>query len=272
MNTQKLLSEYQALIDFASGESEARNVRKIRDLSIIKLIGGISLVIACDSNASNGEKPDDFHKNSYEEVAVSALKVPLMEVLASGATPVIIADNLCVEMDGAGARIISVMQDELERCGLAESVQLTGSTEDNMKTIQTGIGVTVVGLVTEDKFKIGKTQQNDIIVCVGKPQSGIDSFYSERDNDVAKIETVNILRNIDYIHEILPIGSKGAAYECSEMARISGFHFERSSECEINLETSAGSATAVLISLKRDDLDKLKSDVSTPFYEIGEMN
>ena len=41
------------------------------------------------------------------------MKAPLMEVLATGAVPVVVVDNLCMEMEGAGKRIISIMRREL---------------------------------------------------------------------------------------------------------------------------------------------------------------
>lgn len=100
-----------------------------------------------------GEKKNDYYKNAYEEVAVSAMKVPLMEVLATGAVPVVVVDNLCMEMEGAGKRIISIMRRQLEEAGLS-NVQLTGSTEDNMPTTQSGFGVTAIGLLQMQDCRI----------------------------------------------------------------------------------------------------------------------
>jgi len=63
------------------------NLRRFRDLTLVSLLGDLHLVIACDSNASIGEKPNDGLAKPYAEVGVSALKVPMMEVLAAGAVP-----------------------------------------------------------------------------------------------------------------------------------------------------------------------------------------
>lgn len=271
INVQSLLNDYGELQELSSGVRSPRKVEKVRDLSIIHLIGDIKLVIACDSNASNGEKINDTHKNNYEETAVSALKVPLMEVLSTGAIPLVIANNLCVEMNPSGKRIIEAMKNELEDAGLWDSIQLTGSTEDNMVTTQTGIGVTVIGIVTMDNYKVGKTQAGDIVMSVGLPQSGIEVPYSERDYNVAKISTVKKLRELEYVHEILPIGSRGALYEANELARICGFKFKQYDECEIDLYTSAGSSTAVLVSIHPDNINKLIEDMDIPVYRIGEI-
>lgn len=271
IDIQSLSNDYSELIELSSGVRSPRKVEKVRDLSIIHLIGDVKLVIACDSNASNGEKVNDTHKNDYNETAVSALKVPLMEVLSTGATPLVIANNLCVEMNPSGKKIIEAMKKELEDAKLWDSIQLTGSTEDNMVTTQTGIGVTVIGIVTMDNYKVGKTQSGDIVMSVGLPQSGVEIPYSEKDYDVAKISTVKKLSELEYVHEILPVGSKGALYEANELARTCSCKFKQYAECEIDLYTSAGSSTAVLVSIRPDNINKLIEDMDIPVFRIGEI-
>lgn len=263
--------EYVELLNMARGITGKNRIEKIRDLSVIHLYKDIFLVCACDSNASNGEKPNDIHPNSYEETAVSVLKVPLMEVLASGAFPFLIVDNLCVEMNPSGERIIRAMKSELENCGLLDRVAFTGSTEDNMKTCQTGIGVTVAGLLEQSESRIGKTQKGDLVVCIGIPQSGVKIPYSERDESVFDLKTMMKIRGCSFIHEILPIGSKGTLYEAKQLAQTAGFSFESSEICAIDLEESAGSSTAVLVSLCEGDISKLKKVTEKPVNVIGKI-
>ena len=160
---RELGKSYEALL--SQIKTGSVTPEKVRDVTLIPLVGDVKLVIACDSNASIGEKKNDYYKNAYEEVAVSAMKVPLMEVLATGAVPVVVVDNLCMEMEGAGKRIISIMRRELEEAGLS-NVQLTGSTEDNMPTTQSGFGVTAIGLLEMRDCRIGSTRRGDRVVCV----------------------------------------------------------------------------------------------------------
>ena len=81
-----LLSDYAALAaDTADFTNIKHRVEKIRDLSVIRLMGDLMLVIACDSNAGCGEKEKDFFQWPYEEAVAGMFKVPMMEVLASGA-------------------------------------------------------------------------------------------------------------------------------------------------------------------------------------------
>lgn len=67
-----------------------------------------------------------------------------------------------------------------------------------MRTLQTGIGVTVVGLVSDAALRLGRTRPGDAVYCAGVPQSGIIEHYSERDGTVAKISTVAKLRELDF--------------------------------------------------------------------------
>lgn len=269
MDREILWDQYIELSQNTENGDISSRMRKYRDLSLVQLLGNLTLVIACDSNASNGEKVHDTHRNSLEETAVSALKVPTMEVLASGATPIVIANNLCVEMEPTGKRIINAMREELLRCGLLHTVQFTGSTEDNMLTLQTGLGVTVIGLATDSTLKLGRTQTGDTVCCVGVPQSGIVDHYSEKEPDIAKISTVLRLRELDYIHEILPIGSKGAAYEAGELASCVGRVFRAVESPPVDMETSAGSCTAVLVSLSGEDVEQLHAELDVPCFVIG---
>lgn len=249
--------------------AESAAVQKVRDLSIIPLSDSRMLVIACDSNASIGEKSADYRRNTYEEVAVSALKVPFMEVLATGAEPLVVVDNLCVEMDGAGKRIIANMRQELCRHGFGERVQLTGSTEDNMSTTQTALGVTVIGMLDADRSRIGQTRPGDLVVCIGVPRSGVQESYSEFQPDVANIGTVKRLVETAFVHELLPIGSKGAAYEAEQLCKTAGLRFQEEAAPRIDTRVSAGSSTAVLCSICPDDYPALEAAAGCPCCIIG---
>jgi len=275
-----LLQQYEQLKALAGGTWFASpdssrphappNLRRIRDLTLLALLGDLSLVIACDSNASIGEKPNDALKVPYSEVGVSALKVTLMEVLAAGAVPILIVNALCMEMEPSGRKMIEVMRSELVRSGFDPSIMLTGSTEDNAHTTQSGIGITVIGLATEERLRVGWTSLGDVVLCVGNPKSGVDTPYSEYDPDIATIRTVLALVQMEEVHEILPVGSKGVWYEANELARFVGREFRLTEEqVPINIRASAGASTAVLISTRAENVDRVTRAVSVPTYQIG---
>lgn len=273
MESAVLREQYQALRDIAAGawhNGAPAGMRRVRDLTLLPLIGDVMLVVACDSNASIGEKPNDKMKISYEEQGISVLKVALMEVLAAGATPVLIVNALCVEMEPSGRRVIESMRAELARCGFDPDLALTGSTEDNVETTQSGFGITVIGLVTEDRFRPGRTEASDIVLCVGTPKGGFDNPYTEYDDDIASIQTMLTLTSVDGIHEILPVGSKGVRYEAHELARCAGCEFRVTDETlPIDLNASAGTSTAVLVSLPAEYANHVREAVDVPVYRIG---
>lgn len=246
-------------------------VQQYRDLTLIDLINDIRLVIACDSNASNGEKINDFKKNKYEESTVSVIKVPIMEVLASGAVPLVIIDNLCMEMEPTGKRIIAIIKAELARSLPDLSIAITGSTEDNFPTTQSGFGITVIGILNPERNRLGTSEKGDSVYCVGYPQSGIYKPYYENTYSVCGIDTVYALSKMSEIHEILPVGSKGVLYEANQLAFFSGNQFILERKPEIDENTSAGSSTAVLITAKNIDELELSQVIGKPITKIGSL-
>ena len=246
------------------------NLRRFRDLTLVSLIGDLHLVIACDSNASIGEKPNDGLAKPYSEVGISALKVPMMEVLAAGAVPLLIINALCMEMDPSGRKFIETMSGELIRCGYDPSMMLTGSTEDNVLTLQSGIGITVIGVASEEKLSLGQAQEKDVVLCVGNPKGGVVIPYAEGEPDIASISTVQSLKEVSAIHELLPVGSKGVVYEANELAKTAGFIFRLNDDPpDINLYQSAGASTAVLAAVPASQVSSVANAVSVPVYEIG---
>ncbi len=248
-------------------------MRRVRDLTLLPLIGRLTLVISCDSNASIGEKPNDALPKQYAEVGISALKVPMMELLAAGATPLIIINALCMEMEPSGRKFIAAMRGELERCGYDPGLMLTGSTEDNALTLQSGIGVTVIGLVDEERLRLGKTQPGDVVLCAGNPKDGVRYPYTEGEPDLASISTVLALNDAPGVREILPVGSHGVVYEANELARAAGCSFQLAAPPpEINLYISAGASTAVLVSVAEEHIAAVAAAVApAPVYVVGSV-
>ena len=260
--------------DAADITSAQKRVSRLRDLTLIDLVGDLAVVIACDSNAGIGEKPDDAIKKPYTEQGISMLKVPLIEVLAAGATPVLVINNLCIEMEPHGKVIIESMRKELRDNGFDAEVQLTGSTEDNAQTFQTGSGMTVIGIGRKSQFRLGQTKIGDVICVVGDPRDGGLLKYTEYDRNTLSVANTIALTKLPYIHEILPCGSHGSLYEAAHLAKDCGGSFKLfQTKYTIALEGSAGSCTACLVSLPRENLDDLRRDMDiliTPIGTVGE--
>ncbi|MGH3655731.1 MAG: hypothetical protein ACRDUA_03640, partial [Micromonosporaceae bacterium] len=106
------------------------SVRAVRD--IIVLSGsGEGMVVACDSVGGIGPKPADTVTVPGSTTAHFAARVPILEVLCSGADPVVVVNTLCVEMDPLGIEMIAAVRELAARAGVAPDA-VTGSTEDNV--------------------------------------------------------------------------------------------------------------------------------------------
>ena len=275
---EELLNSYISLVQLSKDFSYAKKgekklIEKFRDLTLFNFFDSFFLVIACDSNAGIGLKLDDYVRKDFFSVGRSAVKVALMEVFASGAFPLIIIDTLGVEMDPAGKEIIRGIKYEVEKAGIDPSLALTGSTEDNMKTLQTCIGVTVIGLAKKDSLKLGKSQPGDIVVAVGIPKSAPLKPYTEDDLDIASVQTVQTLVKMDFIHEILPVGSKGISYEAKLLAETINNTIKFIGPAPLDLNFSAGTSTCVLVSLNEKFISVLKEKIKPkPINIIGYLS
>ncbi|WP_018247684.1 AIR synthase related protein [Orenia marismortui] len=241
-------------------------MNNFRDISILKLDDEKFLVIACDSAGGIGSKIEDKIKLSNHIVGKFTARVALMELLASGAKPISIIDTLSVELEPTGKEIIAGIKDELSIVGIENL--LTGSTEENITTVQTGIGVTTIGIVTLNQLRLAISQKGDLIIALGLPKVGYQ-VVEDRDQ-IADLELVLKILELDYIHEILPVGSKGILYEANVLAKSNQLSLELLNS-KLDLDKSAGPATVVLVSIAEGDLFKLKEDIQKAINVIGRL-
>ena len=146
-------------------------VRKCRDLTLVEMNGDNLLVIACDSLGAIGTKEEDYLKTSGSIVGRFTVRVPLMEVMAAGAVPLLIINTLSVEMDPTGKDIIAGIREELTLAGLGRpySYRQYGGKH---ATRQTGVGITVIGKAAAADLRLGKVQVGDPVYCLGQPRVG----------------------------------------------------------------------------------------------------
>ncbi len=228
-------------------------VRAVRDLRVLPIAADRLLVIACDSLGGIGEKPHDAYRADAATCGHFAMRVPLLEVIASGATPVLAIDTLSVEAEPTGRRITAAMRELLAEVGLTDPAALTGSTEENVPTVQTGIGVTVLGFAHPDHFRPGRAQAGDTILLVGLPLSApTHHLYPGHPGQVSLAE-VRRIGEMPQVHDILPVGSRGVGYELKELAASAGLTAVLEPEITVDLAASGGPASCVLVAC--DDAD-----------------
>ncbi|PTX15367.1 hypothetical protein SAMN04488598_1286 [Halanaerobium congolense] len=242
-------------------------INSLRDISLLQINEKELLVIACDSAGGLGEKKYDQVKVSNKILGKYTVKVPLMEVMSIGAEVISVIDNLAVEYKPTGKEIIAGIKENLKLLSSAEL--LNGSTEENIKTVQTALGVTVIGKITLEKLKkYTFSNKNNIIVAAGLPLVGENLMkYKSKAVNLKKFLQ---LKELDYISQFLPVGSKGILYEAKIMAKENNYDFELINN-KLDLLKSAGPASVILLSLKEKKFSKLKNEIDLPLNRIGKL-
>lgn len=234
-------------------------IRKVRDLSLITLDGKRTMVIACDSCGGIGMKEGDTLKIPPFYVGKFIARVPLLEVLCTGASVVTITNAVCNEMENTGIEIIKGIKAELSEAGI-EDIVLTGSTEENMPTNSTALGITVIGIIDTKDLKVNKVLKDSVIISVGLPKVGSE-VNVVKDEELAGYSDVNKLLSIDSVYEIVPVGSKGIAYESQQLALNNELKLHLEENIKIDIRKSGGPATCVIAAVNPEVLPKIKESI-----------
>lgn len=236
----------------------------IRDVSVTFFAEDIGVIVACDSSASIGLKKHDQLSVPPEITSAFCLRVPLMEILALGGIPQIVVDTIGGEMNPTGERMLSGMKQELEKAGFG-NVLVNGSTEENMLTTMTSVGVTVIGSIKKADFTYGKISSNSVLYQVGIPYVGAEVL--EHKEELFSYQDLAQLRKQANVLEMVPVGSKGIAYEADQLAKSSRLFFKQGEEVE-NLNKSAGPATVLLVAVSAGH-ELVLENKNVPIKAIG---
>lgn len=244
---------------------------QIRDLTKIRLTSDYSLIVAVDSDGGIGSRPGDVVACNNFLLGRFAMRVPLMEVIASGSLPLAAFNVLTFPMDNHATEIIRGIRAELMDAGLDKDFPLSGSTEDNVVTRETGIGTMAVGIVNDDDFRPGSSLVNDKIFCVGKPKSAPEDKFSWDDMEIINWSHLNKILKQSNVHDILPVGSKGILYEAQIMAETAQLKFISSNSKELDYNKSAGPSTCIIVSANQDLALKLPNILDVSVICIGQL-
>ncbi|HEY3339766.1 MAG TPA: AIR synthase related protein [Propionicimonas sp.] len=243
-------------------------VRRIRDLLILD----DTLVIAADSIGGIGPKPADTVTSDAVTVAHFALRVPLLEVLCAGARPIAVIDTLCVELEPTGAPMIEEIRRLAAEAGVAP-LAVTGSTEENVATRATAIGVTVIGRVGPGELLSGGSHSGDVVICAGLPLSAPhDQVWIGHPGQVTVAAAAAVVAS-GLVHDALPVGSRGVAWELAQLAGSAGLVPDRLDAPGVSLTASGGPASCVLFSCHPDSVEAVRGriDPATPVHIVARL-
>ena len=241
------------------------------DVSILKIPTGHAIVAGSTSSGAVGPKIMDKVKVDGHVLGKFLARVALMDVTATGAFPLLLSVTLGVEKEPTGNQIVEGMKREARSIGLDPNQVIMENTEDNFETVQTGVGLTVVGFANEDELRLGKTCPGDIIIAIGKPKVGEEVILAESKGEIADLKNVIQLSQKKYVHDIVSVGTFGIADEARMMAFGVGRQLKLFDVKGLDLNKSAGPATVILATVDKDKLEEVISLISKPVNVVGEI-
>ena len=182
---------------------------KYRDLTLISWDEETYLVVSCDSSGGIGDKKWDSVPVSPRILGFHTAQVALLEMLSVGVSPLALCNTLSVAMHPTGEEILKGIHDALDLLENGDQVEVTGSTEENIAVSQTALGITVMGKAMKRNFRFPETFEGDQAVVIGMPLMGEKVLEAKR-TDLFGLKTIKKLLGKDYIHEVIPAGSKAS--------------------------------------------------------------
>jgi len=237
-----------------------------RDIEVSNIDEHTLLVAACDSCGGIGEKDFDVIKVPAELVGRLTTRVVLMELMAIAAIPKILSVAISTEPEPTGTKILAGIKDELDAADFS-NLPCAISTEKNIPTRQTGLGISIVGTCSKKNLRIAQSKSGNHVYCLGLPKFGKELTRMD-DPEIAQIRHLKILNQQPNIHDILPIGSRGILKEVNQLAEQVNCHFVQNNH-PLDITKSAGPSTCILFT-SPDTFPDLFQE-SLPVAKIGHL-
>lgn len=243
-----------------------------RDLEVVSINKAQYLVASCDSCGAIGMKELDECKVSWFMTGKLTTRVALLEVISTGAVPQMLTVAISNEQYPTGDELLRGVNDELESAGFLKTLPMAISTEKNMPTQQTGLGISVIGVAEKNKLRIGTAQPGDDVYCLGFPKVGPE-LNNPEDPEIVQVKFLQVLLGIPSIHDLIPVGSRGIRLEADQLASTVNCHWRVDPTCALDLDKSAGPSTCLIFTASSSsDLDQVFSSFpNLPLTRIGKL-
>jgi hypothetical protein len=181
-------------------------------------------------------------------------------------------------MKGRGEKLLKGIQRAIKEYNdskfynelLSDSV--TGSTEENIPTLQTAMGITLIG-EKENHLGKNKVESGDVLVLIGIPKVGYEVIEDEKleQSEVVSFQSLKILsKDIETI-DLLPVGSKGIKYEIGVLEEEYNLKLNMSEVEHLDLIKSGGPSTCVLSVMKEDEFQNCRELIKEPVTKLGKF-
>lgn len=219
------------------------------------------LIVACDSLGGIGPKAGDALSVPLDVSARFTARVALSEVLAADADPIALSVTVSIEPFPWLEAVQQGILRELESIGKTH-IPLLFSSEKNVPTYATGLGVTAIG--KRPRGKKPQEPQEGFLYALGIPSCGMDVLKNS--------DHIADLRDILWIREhfpeapILPVGSQGIFREALNFLRGTSLVLHLTREPSFSLYHSCGPATVLLFATQGN-----VSHPAKPLWVVGEL-
>ncbi|MGX9133112.1 alpha-ribazole-5-phosphate synthase [Rummeliibacillus sp. JY-2-4R] len=201
-------------------------------------------IVTTDNSGAIGQKEQDVVKVPDDITSYFSARVTLLEQWAAMAQPeAVIIHNFSGE--DAWGRYVNGIRRLFGEIGIALP-KITGSTESNMQTLQSGLAVTMIGEPTKRISSKGSLNW----FTYGKPLVGEQLI--EEPEKIANMKSIYVAMQQSIVERIWPVGSKGIAKELQELLGHTVCN------CKWDIHTSAGPSTVVLLGIHQDKIQEAK--------------
>ncbi len=206
------------------------------------------IVHTCDSSGGVGKLTSDIVRVDIRIVAMAALKVAFLENMTLGSKILSVSATFTNSQEYVNLGI-----EKIKEFLDTRKIPMVISTEKNFQTIQTGVGIGVVGFLK--RLRLGGAKSGDGVYVIGIPKVGKEVV--EDDGKIAEIRDIERIMKKEEIGEIIPAGSGGIIAEAEILAKNSELNFicEESGEW---IKKSAGPATCSVFWARRFRADSKK--------------
>lgn len=220
---------------------------------------GDGLVVTTDNSGGIGEKPLDAVAVPDRITAYFAARVTLLEQWAAQAEPVSVLIHNFTGPDSWHAYVAGV--EEVFREANMEIPFITGSTETNMQLMQSAVAVTMIG-----KRRLVEEADELEWFAYGKPLVGNEVL--DRSDEIASLRLIKKAMDSGLIQKIWPVGSGGILAEYRRLVA----NPEVEIEGPVDMRSSAGPSTSVLLGINVPDIDIIRQLFGETIYKINEID
>lgn len=234
-------------------------MKAISDIAIVPLSEQFELVIASDNSGAIGMKQLDEVKVPNEVTSYYACRVAYMDLIrAKGEPKVIVMQNFTG--DSAWHEYKLGVNRFLKETKV-QQLPITGSTESNFTTVQSGVGLTIIGTRPKSDRISPRLDESASFAVIGKPLVGNQAI--EQAEHIAPISLYEKFVHMTEIIDVMPVGSKGILVEWQKLTGE-----KNDLRSELNLTQSGGPATCFIIAYPKAAEAKIKAIAKRYFHPL----